>query len=169
MQPVSMHDLAGSCRLTALGRGGAIPWCTEPFRESLSYVSPSNTVMLPTAHMLLRGMLRGLLLYALAEEKPHDNDPIICSKTARNSIAVSFSCVTDALVLIAAGVAAPAQPPAHSRPEHLTDLHAHAGTALIHPRAHRLQQALPLHHQIRQVLHHRGAGQRAVACTRALC
>ena len=37
-----------------------------PFCESLSYVSPRNTVMLPTAHMLLTP----------------DNDPIICSKRA---------------------------------------------------------------------------------------
>jgi len=46
----------------------------------------------------LRGLLRALLLYALVDEKPPDSDPITFSKAARDLIAVSFGCVTAALL-----------------------------------------------------------------------
>jgi hypothetical protein len=48
-----------------LGRAHQIPWCLPRLQRLLNYMSPSDSIMLPPAHMLLRGLLRDLVAYAL--------------------------------------------------------------------------------------------------------
>jgi hypothetical protein len=77
-------------RLTRLGRSGKLPWCEEEVAMALPYISPKDLVLIPTAHALLRGILRSLLDFAfqtLVTSVP-DNHPIVFSSESRKAVQV---------------------------------------------------------------------------------
>jgi hypothetical protein len=49
-------------RLKTLGRSGRLPWAEDDVTRALSYLASKDLVVLPTAHALLRGVLKSLLV-----------------------------------------------------------------------------------------------------------
>jgi hypothetical protein len=77
-------------RLTRLGRSGQLPWCEDDVASALPYLSPCNLVIIPTAHALLRGVLRSLLDFAfktLVSSVP-SNHPIVYNSDSRKAASV---------------------------------------------------------------------------------
>ena len=74
--------------LTSLGRTGLMPWAAPEYAEALAYISPSRIILLPPWHMILRGPLRQLVVYAATtplKDVPK-NDPIVWRGRARKAI-----------------------------------------------------------------------------------
>jgi hypothetical protein len=77
-------------RLTRLGRSGQLPWCVPEVALALPYILPSTLVIIPTAHALLRGLLRSLLNFAfktMVTTVPN-NHPIVYNSDSRKAVTV---------------------------------------------------------------------------------
>jgi hypothetical protein len=77
-------------RLSTLGRNGKISWCEKDVTEHLFYLCAKNLVLVPVAHAILRGLLRGLLEFALKTQVSSvpDDHPIVFNGTERNFVSV---------------------------------------------------------------------------------
>jgi len=80
-------------RLTALGRKGKLPWCEPDVAAKLPYLKPSTLVLVPTAHALLRGVLKSLLEYTFKTKVSSvaEHHPIVFNSDARKAVSVSSS------------------------------------------------------------------------------
>lgn len=78
--------------LRHLGRNFELPWATADLRAHLFYLDHCNVFVLPVAHLLLRGLVRGLWVYALQSKAPPANHPVIFNTAAHRAVAVCTPC-----------------------------------------------------------------------------
>ena len=52
--------------LQDLGRKAKLPWLSKRHKKTLQYIRPRHLVLMPVAHMLLHGLLKDLLVFALS-------------------------------------------------------------------------------------------------------
>lgn len=76
--------------LRRLGRRGRIPWCNPIYAIRLSYISAGNVILVPTAHCLLRGVVRSLFMYAIDTpvSKVSNNHTVVFNKEQRDRVRV---------------------------------------------------------------------------------
>ena len=85
--------------LTSLGRSGLPPWCADEYKQDLSYISPSSLMLVPTWHLLCRGITREVLNYALTTLLKADDGgvgqkhPFVFNAKARQRVRVRISCM----------------------------------------------------------------------------
>jgi hypothetical protein len=82
--------------LSLLGRSGQLPWVLDHIRNSLTYLSPSNRIVVPPAHNLLHGLTSNLFVFSLkttSTEAPRpelfSENPVILDHAARDFVRVS--------------------------------------------------------------------------------
>jgi hypothetical protein len=83
-------------RLKVLGRNGRLPWCEEDVMRALPYLAIKDLVIIPTAHALLRGLLKSLLDYSLKTQVSTvpKNHPVVFNSEQRRNAMVRASCIT---------------------------------------------------------------------------
>ena len=77
-------------RLRLLGRSGQMPWAAEHLKPELDYISPTDLIVLPTWHMIPRGVLRQVLVYCLTTPvgEVSRTDPFVFNSAARKRVSV---------------------------------------------------------------------------------